>query len=135
VVVQKFARFSGESFQRTSEPQPHWNFRFTSVLLNPKSVTERLYDEAEFGFGTLALGQSVGFHNSLRTAVSLIERGQKPGHQAAPLNETVNLDVFIERVIIGTANAQAIEGRNPHRASEIAVGTTTRAAVDQVETK
>src|ERR1700680_3854788 len=54
--------------------------------------------------------------------VSSLQRRQEAGHQAAALGETVDFDVLVERMRIGTANAQAVEGRDSHRAGEIAVG-------------
>ena len=38
----------------------------------------------------------------------LIQRRQQSGHQAAALGEAVDLDVLMERVRIGAANAEAI---------------------------
>src|SRR5205085_5941439 len=50
------------------------------------------------------------------------KRRQQARHQTAALGETVDLDMFVERVGIGAANAEAVEGRDAHRASEVTVG-------------
>src|SRR6201999_1663119 len=41
--------------------------------------------------------------------------------------------MFVEGVGVGTANAEAVEGRNSHRAGEIAVGAAAGAAVGEIE--
>src|ERR1044072_5829430 len=45
----------GESALRTSEPKPHQNHRFSSVLRFRSSYPRVLHDETNFGIGTLAL--------------------------------------------------------------------------------
>ena len=46
-------RSRGESELQTSEPKPHWNHRFSSVLRFRSSSARMLHDETNFGIGTL----------------------------------------------------------------------------------
>jgi hypothetical protein len=52
-VVPKFASFLLRTRERISEPKPHENHRFSSVLSNPRFARKALRDGANFGFGTL----------------------------------------------------------------------------------
>src|SRR4029078_722391 len=48
-----------------SEPKPHWNHRYSSVLSNPKFAPRAPQDEANFGFGTLDMTQIVDAHHHI----------------------------------------------------------------------
>src|SRR6184192_4208783 len=58
--------------------------------------------------------------------VSSLQRRQQSGHQAAALGQTVDLDVFVERMRVGAANAQAIQRRDSHRWMAWAFAAPTR---------
>ena len=57
---------------------------------------------------------------SVKVRMSL-QRCQKSRHQPAALGEAVDLDVLVERMRVGAADTEAIEGRDAHRTGEIAV--------------
>src|SRR5712671_7112633 len=63
----------------------------------------------------------------------LIQRCQQSGHQAPALGETVDFDMFVQRMRIGAANAEAIERRDSHRAGKIAVGAAAGATVRKLD--
>src|SRR5207245_6944515 len=58
---------------------------------------------------------------------------QQARHQSAALGETVDLDVFVERMSVGTSNTQAVKRGDTHRARKLAVGATTRAAMRELD--
>src|SRR5437868_1128460 len=63
------------------------------------------------------------------------ETGQEPCHQTAALNEAIDFDMLVQRVIVGSAKSQTVQRRQSHRAREIAIGTAARTAVYQIETE
>src|SRR3954453_6543015 len=62
-----------------------------------------------------------------------LQRRQQPRHQPAALGQAVDLDMFVERMRVGAADAQPIERRDSHCAGEIGIGTAPDAAVGQFE--
>src|SRR5260370_36495756 len=63
----------------------------------------------------------------------LLQRRQQPGHQPAALGQAIDLDMLIERMRIGPADAEPVERGYPHRAGEIAVGAATGAAMGKIK--
>ena len=74
-------------------------------------------------------GEGASLLRRHRAARRSTQRRQQARHQTAALGETVNLDMFVERMSVGATNTQAIEGGDTHGARKIAVGAAAGAAM------
>lgn len=97
-----FKRWCADTFVRADRHPVHRDSRSLPLTISPPSF----------------LLAHLDFFLSLR----LFQSCEQSGHQPTAVGETVDFDMFVKRVCIGTANAQAVERRNSERAGEVGVG-------------